>query len=61
MFAICTTNDAFEDTLTSGKEYPIKELRNASLLIDDDQGEPRWFGLSRFKLATAELEAIQVA
>ena len=53
MIAICKTNDAFEDTLTSGKQYPIRELRNASLLIEDDQGDKRWFGLSRFKLEAA--------
>jgi hypothetical protein len=56
MFAICKTNDAFEDTLTSGKEYPVRELRNASLLIEDDQGNKRWFGLSRFKLKVAIAE-----
>ncbi|MEH6652107.1 MAG: hypothetical protein V7707_18955 [Motiliproteus sp.] len=61
MLAICKTNDAFEDTLTSGKEYPIRELRNASVMIEDDQGDNRWFGLSRFKLEAVNAEATRVA
>lgn len=61
MLAICKTNDAFEDSLTSGKEYSIKELRNASLLIEDDRGEPRWYGLARFRLAIARLDALRAA
>ena len=61
MLAICKTNDAFEDTLTSGKEYLIKELRNASLMIEDDQGDPRWYGLARFRLSITKLDALRAA
>ncbi|MEH6652439.1 MAG: hypothetical protein V7707_20680 [Motiliproteus sp.] len=53
MLAICKTNGAFEDTLTSGKEYLVRELRNASVMIVDDQGDTRWFGMSRFTLVAA--------
>ena len=60
MLAICKTNTAFEDTLTSGKEYPVMELRNASLMIEDDQGDKRWYGMTRFKLEAANSKASRV-
>lgn len=54
MIALCKTNEAFEDILTSGKGYRVIELRNGSVLLADDQGNQRWFGLSRFALQRAE-------
>lgn len=53
MIALCKTNEAFEDTLTSHQSYRILELRNASVLILNDKGEARWYGLGRFTLGHA--------
>jgi hypothetical protein len=54
MIARCKTNDAFEDTLTTHKPYPIVALRNASVLILNDRGQERWYGVSRFQLISRE-------
>ncbi|WP_210395217.1 hypothetical protein [Motiliproteus sediminis] len=54
MIALCKTNEAFEDILTSGKSYSVIELRNGSVLLADDRGNKRWFGLSRFALKRVE-------
>ncbi|RDE24754.1 hypothetical protein DV711_03990 [Motiliproteus coralliicola] len=59
MIATCKTNDSFEDILTQGKTYRVRELRNASLMIVDDTGDLRWFGLSRFKLGIAKLDNLR--
>lgn len=59
MIACCKTNDAFEDILTTGKRYPIVEIRNGSLQVVDDSGMPRWFGLSRFQLHAGQPEAVE--
>lgn len=61
MIATCKTNDAFEDSLTSGKAYRVRELRNASVQIEDDTGGKRWFGLSRFKLGIVRLNALRAS
>ena len=59
MFAVCQTNEAFEDSLTTGKAYRVRELRNASLMIENDNGIRRWFGLSRFKLRSSKLDVFR--
>ncbi len=51
MFASCQTNEAFEDSLTEGQEYPIIQWRNASVLICNDQDVERWYGMGRFAIA----------
>ena len=50
MIAICKSNEAFEDTLTSYKSYNPIRLTNASIMILNDQGEVRWYGVDKFKL-----------
>jgi len=54
MIALCKSNDAFEDILTTGKPYTILEIRNGSVRVLDDRGQRRWFGLSRFSIQKAE-------
>lgn len=50
MIAICKTNDAFEDQLTTDGQYPILEVRGGSVLIETDCGHRRWFASGRFLL-----------
>ncbi|OMH32620.1 hypothetical protein [Motiliproteus sp. MSK22-1] len=52
MIAICKSNEAFEDSLTIYKSYNLIQLANASILILNDRGEIRWYGVDKFKLAT---------
>lgn len=49
MIAICTDNTGFEDALETRAEYPAKEIKGGSILIDTAKGE-RWHGSSLFEL-----------
>lgn len=50
MLITCHCNEGFEDMLTPGKEYRAADIRHGSVLVDDDTGRRRWFGLGKFTL-----------
>ena len=52
MYVTCNTNGGFEDQLTTGGEYAVKEIGENSYLIENDQKEQRWYGQQNFKVNT---------
>lgn len=49
MFIKCTTNEAFEDQLKTGRVYHVKEKKGASYLITNDKEVDRWYGGVKFE------------
>lgn len=57
-YYLCTTNEAFEDQLTKNKTYKAKERGACSILIEDDKGVERWYGLQKFVIDDESTEAM---
>ncbi|WP_165839957.1 MULTISPECIES: hypothetical protein [Motiliproteus] len=53
MIIECICNDGFEDQLTSSYEYTIVKMGSNSVLIENDQGQTRWYGTRRFEFKLA--------
>ncbi len=47
---VCTNDEAFEDTLTQGREYRLFQLQNSSVQLVNDKGEMRWYGTGKFRI-----------
>ncbi len=45
----CICNEAFEDSLTEGKKYPILATGVNGFKILDDKGKMRYYGAMKFK------------
>lgn len=50
MTMTCISADGFEDQLTGGAEYRALEIKGGSVLLRNDAGAERWYGLSKFQL-----------
>lgn len=48
MFVECIDNAGFEDKLTNGIDYKIKERGENSFLVDTEDGKEHWFGKGHF-------------
>jgi hypothetical protein len=48
MHVECTDNDGFEDQLTAGTLYAVKEFKGGSVQIANDKGDMRWYGTCKF-------------
>jgi hypothetical protein len=53
----CLSNVAFEDQLTPGDTYAVRDRKNDSVFIKDDRGVERWFGRGKFEGAGDHLSA----
>jgi hypothetical protein len=51
----CTDNDGFEDQLAPGGLYTVEEFKGGSVLIVNNNGTVRWYGLSKFKIQGVSL------
>ena len=52
MLVICTNNAAFEDQLVIDQSYFAIELEGESVLIVNERGYRRWYGLAgKFRLS----------
>lgn len=56
MFVECIDNSGFEDQLTQSQSpqerifYGVQELEGGSVLIKNDMGEKRWYGMMHFRI-----------
>lgn len=46
----CKDASGFEDQLTDGAVYQVKEEKNGGFKIINDKGEERWYGEFHFSL-----------
>lgn len=56
MIIYCVDNEAFEDSLTEGKKYPILATGVNGFKIKDDKGEERYYGATKFKYVRDDAE-----
>ena len=57
MKLVCVDSSAFEDQLTDGKDYIVLCFESwDSAKIINDNGDARWYGLSRFVWTEAVYE-----
>lgn len=47
-YVFCKNDDGFEDQLTSGITYAIRDVGVNSYLIENDKEELRWYGQHNF-------------
>ena len=45
----CKDAEGFTDQLTEGKVYPVMAFKNNSVLINDDNGNAKYFGEMHFR------------
>jgi hypothetical protein len=55
MHVECTDNGGFEDQLSNDRLYRVKEFKGASVQIENDLSQVRWYGLSKFKIPGVSL------
>lgn len=48
MTIICDCNDGFEDSVSIGSSYEVKEIGANGYLIETDEGCEKWLGGHRF-------------
>lgn len=46
----CKDSNGFEDQLTAGMYYAVGGRKNNSVLIKNDQGQTRWYGMMHFEV-----------
>ena len=52
MIVECVDTEGFEDQLGEAvlSEYEVKEVGKNSYLVENDNGENRWYGAHRFEI-----------